>query len=267
MTTVIVGRNNTGKTSTSEVFRRLLGQERTVFAFEDFSPSTHESFVEAYLRRQEGMPVDEVRAQLPFIELTLEIEYSLDEDLFGTLTDFIIELDDQCNRILVSLTYEVSPGKVNDFLSEVAGLDEIEEQVNKRKAILGALSRRIQDNFGRTVRAVDPTDPTHSVLIEQNRLQGLCQVGLISAQRGLDDDTFKSSDKLSKILESLFKNASGGKGNASDKEIAMKLQGAVESIQAEMNLHFNTHLDHLFPTSACLDTLALMTLNFSRKLY
>lgn len=45
-TTVIVGRNNSGKTSLSEVMRRLLTDGSTTFQLEDFSSSSYESFIE-----------------------------------------------------------------------------------------------------------------------------------------------------------------------------------------------------------------------------
>ena len=47
-TTVIVGRNNSGKTSLSELFRRLLSDKSPYFRLEDFSLSAHEKFWQAY---------------------------------------------------------------------------------------------------------------------------------------------------------------------------------------------------------------------------
>ena len=42
-TTVIVGRNNSGKTSLTELFRRLLSDKSPTFRLEDFSLSVHQN--------------------------------------------------------------------------------------------------------------------------------------------------------------------------------------------------------------------------------
>src|SRR3546814_11921552 len=46
-TTLIVGRNNSGKTSIAELFRRLLSGGNLAFRLEDFSLGSHESFWQA----------------------------------------------------------------------------------------------------------------------------------------------------------------------------------------------------------------------------
>ena len=47
-TTLIVGRNNSGKTSLTEVFRHLMGRDKPHFKLEDFSLNVHDSFWNAY---------------------------------------------------------------------------------------------------------------------------------------------------------------------------------------------------------------------------
>lgn len=44
-TTVIVGRNNSGKTSLSEIIRRFLADGSATFQLEDFSSSCYDRFV------------------------------------------------------------------------------------------------------------------------------------------------------------------------------------------------------------------------------
>ena len=47
-TTVIVGRNNSGKTSLAEIFKRLMERETPKFKLEDFSLIAHDQFWNAY---------------------------------------------------------------------------------------------------------------------------------------------------------------------------------------------------------------------------
>lgn len=47
--TVIVGRNNSGKTSLTEIFRRLLSDKTSSFSIYDFNVSSIEKFKEALI--------------------------------------------------------------------------------------------------------------------------------------------------------------------------------------------------------------------------
>ena len=85
--TVIVGRNNSGKTSLTELFQRLLDEKAPRFELEDFSLGVHEQFWGAYELHRSGREEADIRQALPLISTTLNIEYGKDEDL-GPLANF-----------------------------------------------------------------------------------------------------------------------------------------------------------------------------------
>jgi predicted ATP-dependent endonuclease of OLD family len=60
-TTVIVGRNNSGKTSLTEVMRRLLTEGSPTFRLEDFSFCAHQCFWDAFISASSGVDEAEVR--------------------------------------------------------------------------------------------------------------------------------------------------------------------------------------------------------------
>ena len=66
-TTLIVGRNNSGKTSIAELFRRLLSEKTLSFRLEDFSLGCHERFWTAFDAYRDGGPILEIREALPSI--------------------------------------------------------------------------------------------------------------------------------------------------------------------------------------------------------
>jgi len=77
--TVIVGRNNSGKTSLTEVFDRFIGEQAGRFRLEDFSATVRPKFLAAKaLRDGEGSTPDTVLAELPVIALTLTFSYDKD---------------------------------------------------------------------------------------------------------------------------------------------------------------------------------------------
>ena len=67
-TTLIVGRNNSGKTSLSEAIRRFLVDQNPTFQIEDFSNASYGGFCDALDARNAGRQDDEVRALIPSIE-------------------------------------------------------------------------------------------------------------------------------------------------------------------------------------------------------
>src|SRR4051794_24589159 len=73
--TVIVGRNNCGKTSLTELFRRLLGDEKPTFQIEDFSLRCHESFWDAFKAHRDGGDDAAIRAVCPVIEVKVTVSY------------------------------------------------------------------------------------------------------------------------------------------------------------------------------------------------
>ncbi len=78
--TVIVGRNNSGKTSLTELFRRLLDETSPRFKLEDFSLGVHEQFWDAYELHERGSEETDIRQSLPIISTTLTVEYGQNED-------------------------------------------------------------------------------------------------------------------------------------------------------------------------------------------
>ncbi|MCU1733139.1 MULTISPECIES: ATP-binding protein [unclassified Pseudomonas] len=66
-TTLIVGRNNCGKTSIAEVFRRLLSDRTPSFRLEDFSLGSHEQFWAAFNALQNSTSRADVSTMLPVV--------------------------------------------------------------------------------------------------------------------------------------------------------------------------------------------------------
>ena len=96
-TTLIVGRNNSGKTSLAEIFRRFFSGKTPVFQMEDFSLDAIQEFKKALQAKFEGKSEPEIRALIPTIDLILTIDYSSDSTYYGQLSEFIIDLDETVN--------------------------------------------------------------------------------------------------------------------------------------------------------------------------
>ncbi|MBA4132927.1 MAG: ATP-dependent endonuclease [Hyphomicrobium sp.] len=244
-TTLIVGRNNSGKTSIGELFRRLLGDKLPSFRIEDFSLGCHERFWTAFEASNAGAPALDVAALLPSIKITINITYDIDAPDLGSLSECIVDLDPHSNEARLVLTYGPKPTAPAVLFTDLAIGDDV---ATNRRNLFRALGSRVQGAYTASLEAVDPNDPTNRKTLEPKTLTMLIRGGFINAQRGLDDDTHRERDVLGKVVEVLFQTALTDPADPEKRTTAEQLKEAVEQIQAELHDGFNAKLTSLLPT-------------------
>jgi predicted ATP-dependent endonuclease of OLD family len=181
-----------------------------------------------------------VRERLPAISIAVVIEYSADEDL-GTLSDFIVDLNEACTTAKVFVTYAVAPGKINNLLA-VLGDD--------RRGFFRELRDRVPKLYEARIEAQDPNDPTNTKVLDSASLRSVLQFGFINAQRALDDASNKEKAVLGKVFERLFTSASAAAAGPDDQARAEALKTAIEGVQTDIDTNFNLQLQALAPTFA-----------------
>ncbi|EDW6541829.1 AAA family ATPase [Salmonella enterica subsp. enterica] len=243
-TTVIVGRNNSGKTSLSEIIRRFLADGSATFQLEDFSSSCYDRFCDALKALNEGEEDHVIRDLVPAIELRLKFQYDSTQPQLGPLSPFVIDLDPACTEALMVVRYELKDGQLARFL-EGQPTEPLTQET--RIAFFRALRERIPNDFCVKIWAEDPNDPENRRELQSSALRGLVKSGFINAQRGLDDVTSRESDVLAKTVEHLFATASSASADTADKQIADALKGAVQDIQTQIDTNFGSQLKSLIP--------------------
>ncbi|PJE43799.1 MAG: hypothetical protein CUR32_03420 [Flavobacterium sp.] len=113
--TLIVGKNNTGKTSLFEV-TNMFFSEKNNFSFHDFSQTTYSIFeycftiYEAFIKESDDKKKEELETSLilsmPNITLEIQIEYDKAKDSLINLSEFISDLDDSKNIATIKLQYQ-----------------------------------------------------------------------------------------------------------------------------------------------------------------
>lgn len=240
-TTVIVGRNNSGKTSLTEVMNRILTEANPRFRLEDFSCAAHHCFWDAYIQSSKGATLEEVRALLPTIEVRLTFFYEKNEP-YGTLSDFIVELNPDCTEALVVINYQIDDGNIGKLFAELTDAKD-----ETKSNFFRTIRERIPDLDTAIIRAVDPNDDTNQKIVTSSALHALCTSGFITAQRGLDDVSQKERVVIGKVLENLFATAKANATDRGDHGIAEELEAAVKNIQDKIGKDFNGKLDALLP--------------------
>lgn len=113
--TLIVGKNNTGKTSLFEVVNMFFNVKNN-FSFHDFSQTTYTEFeksfkiYEASIKETNEEKKSELDTALissmPIIQLQIQIEYDKAKDSLTNISEFISDLDDSENTATLKLQYQ-----------------------------------------------------------------------------------------------------------------------------------------------------------------
>lgn len=245
--TLIVGRNNSGKTSLAEILRRFVGDTSTAtFKLEDFSSISHSLFCDALKAHNDKAAADDdIRSLLPSIGLSLWFKYDPKNTDIGPLSDFIVDLDPACCDVLVRARYELRDGALKAFFE---GLPTVALTDETRKTFFASLRQRIPKLYAPHIWAEDPNDASNRKPLSAAALRSVMKVEFVNAQRGMDDTTSKDTDILAKVLEGLFTTAASPTATETDKQIAEALESAVEDVQTELNTGFNDELKKLLPT-------------------
>ncbi|MBM7344236.1 ATP-dependent nuclease [Pantoea coffeiphila] len=244
--TLIVGRNNSGKTSIAELFRRLLSDKGPSFRLEDFSLGSHEGFWSAFEALRAGESREDIYHHLPSIIINLDVEYDVESPDLGPISDCIIDLNPDCNFVRLTLTFGPNSVATESLFADVTtppGGMNIE-----RASLFRTVEERLPQSYECKLETVDPNDSTNRKNLDLKTIKILINGGFINAQRGLDDDTHRERDVLGKIIEVLFQSALTDPIDSNKRTTAAQLKTAVEQIQTELHVGFNEKLTSLLPT-------------------
>ncbi|MBY5579476.1 ATP-dependent nuclease [Rhizobium leguminosarum] len=254
--TVVVGRNNSGKTSLTEVFDRFLGEQAGKFRLEDFAAAVRPKFLSAKALRDGGEAApDVVLTELPVIALTLTFTYDQTADDLGPLSPFVIDLDPDCVTAIARIEYSPALNTVPMLLD----LPELDEGANPTEALFHHLRDAIPKAYSIRGFAIDPTDHTNRRAFDKNtELAALIHTGFVKAQRTLDLGKRGDTDVIGKLLNKLFKTANTLTASVNDQEIAQGLKASVADLEQAMQGDFDERLKALLPA---LNTFGFPSLN------
>ena len=239
--TVIVGRNNTGKTSLTEIFRSFLS-EHSKLKYEDFNLSSLLEFKVALAAYAGEKDEAEIRKLLPTVELEMRLEYQDDQGDYGELGDFILDLDEEQTETKVLIRHQLEDGKIKPFFE---GLDPEDPIIYYRD-----LKDRISKFFETRALAIDPSDKENRVAVDFAKVKRVLSADFINAQRGLDDETHNEKDVLGKSLGNIFKSASLESAPDELKAKSAGITSVVDELQTKVDSDFQSELKELLPSLA-----------------
>lgn len=207
--TLIVGRNNTGKTSLMDFMLTVINGGKLSFA--DYPMTCRDRIYDLILKYgKEEITYNEVVKNFPTPSLTFYIDYALDSDdqYLGNLSPFIIDTDVDTTEVIIKAEYWLSASEeaVKALLGnhEIPEADAGNEDVHK-SFIKPLVKEYFSELLSLRILAINPTNSDDIMIKTQNEIKALFPIRVIRAERGMDESETQNKNPLSPILNRLFR--------------------------------------------------------------
>jgi predicted ATP-dependent endonuclease of OLD family len=223
--TILVGKNNSGKTSFSSLFNIFLNNQP--FTFDDFSISCCSQYEKIYNEYCEAKKdekhfedfMKEVITKIPSIQLILTLIYD-DEDDWNSIRPLFTTLD-ETNTLKIVFEYSVDNAKL--FLEDLSGT-YLRRTANQ--TLIDCIRKVLPKHFNKKAYPFSATEQIEKV--RPSDISKIISCCFISAQRSVDDGDSTTSSKLSSIFQSEYKSREEKSGNPSEEEL-MELKDALDT--------------------------------------
>lgn len=202
-TTLIVGRNNTAKTSCFECIGKILAGD--AFSFNDYPLQKRDDLYKNIdLFMEKKIKFEDLCNRVEPITVDFLVDYSLDnsDDNLGALSPFIIDLDMDITTALIRVEYKlrVDENKFSKILEKSYYSEEVFKISNDAH---DAIASNFNKLFEIVVYAVNPKNEEIIQRKRQSELAELFPFQIIRAERSLGEDG-TSNDTLSSLISSYF---------------------------------------------------------------
>lgn len=203
-TTLIVGRNNTAKTSCIRCLGNVL-KGRT-FCYDDYpiyKRNDLHTLLVKYMSKE--ITYDELAKKLPIISIEFSVDYSNEDsdDNLGALSPFIIDVEEDTTNAIICVH--------NQLMDESALWQLLEPYfyiegkfVDSTKEIKDICKKIFTKIFSQKIYAINPKNVEERQLKTQKELSTLFPFYEIPAERVLGEDGEQNNDSLGKLISSFF---------------------------------------------------------------
>ncbi len=242
-TTLIVGRNNTAKTSCFECIGKVLNG--APFSFNDYPLAKREYLyanVDSFMVK--GITFEKLCEQLESISVEFLVDYSLDdpEDNLGALSPFIIDVDVDITTALIRAEYKLKTDEKSIWktLEQSYYKDGIFAPADD---VHNAIISNFHKLFEMTIYAVNPKNPEEKQIKKHKELAELFPFRIIEAERRLGEDGTQENSLSSLISE--FFDTSEEDLDPSIAEKVKELRGIIENANKSVQQHSDNILSGL----------------------
>lgn len=226
--TLLVGKNNTGKTSLMNLMKTVINGEQ--LKFEDYPIQCRDKLYYAVFEFWNNRKsFEECVKEIPVSKICFNVDYSgeAEEDYLGGLSSFIIDLDEDVTEAKIVAKYDFSmtsqtlhelkltyqetaqlmEGESNSEQEAITENSDNENVVELNTEIMAkVIEQKFTTLFSLHIEAVNPTDEKDTQEKSKKELQDLFILNTIGAERSLDETEKGQERPLSVVMNRLFKS-------------------------------------------------------------
>ena len=192
---VVIGKNNVGKTSFLVILEKFLSTTKPEFAFDDFSISEQKMICSL-----EGTTFSSKTYIEPSLSIKLYISYQETDDI-GDASIFLLDLDEKINVFIISLEYILSYEK---YLKLVSDYEENKANISARK-FRDFIAQNIPRYFTLQTRALEYDNESNFKEISLDMVHKVISMQTIGAKRDVENEQGRSKS-LSSLANKYYKN-------------------------------------------------------------
>lgn len=220
-TTLLVGRNNTAKTSCLDCIDKIIKGKS--FDYNDYSLMNRDQlyqFTKQYMLQE--ISFEDFVNNIPIITIEFAVDYSEDgmDDNLGALSPFIIDIDEDTTTAIIRYEYRIIVDRDSFFKTFENCLKDDEETPFDFEEMKAIYKREFKKLFGSRIFAVNPNHQEETQLKAKDEFSELFPVFVIPAERVLGEDGLRNNDSLGALISSFF----SVKEDDLEPEVAMQVK-------------------------------------------
>jgi len=206
-TTLIVGRNNTAKTSCAELMDKVLNNKALTY---DDLPLKNRKYAYVLLAQfmKKRLSYEKLCAKFPITSIEFMVDYSLDESNMnlGALSPFIIDFNLENNIAIIHAEYsiKISEESLRTLFEQYFIENDIFVNKNKIQEVRDICISNFSKIFGLKIYAVNPLKEGEIQLKEYKELTKLFPFYYIPAERMLGENGDSRSNSLASLISNYF---------------------------------------------------------------
>ncbi|TXD50189.1 MULTISPECIES: ATP-dependent nuclease [unclassified Polaribacter] len=242
--TLIVGKNNTGKTSFFEAIKLATSTDGK-FIFEDFSQSTYATFKAVYSKylesKTDGITEEDrdglekqLIVEVPKIKINYEIQYNkANNESLVELSEFITDLEDARNDATICISFEPK--------NTLKVFQSFENREDKTIELIEYLHKNINFLYETVCYAIDKESDFHRKIEDsfKTKIQKVVLFENIKAMRILDDTKGDTNNALSLGFSNYYNQR-----DKNNKDV-IELETALKSVSKDLKIKYNKVLESI----------------------
>lgn len=204
--TLIVGKNNSGKTSFMDLLENIISNKPIQF----YDYPTDERIklyksVKEFLKNEITFETLKNSILLPNVRIWIDYSLENENEILGALSPFIVDIDENISDVIIEVEYKIIITEENfKSLFENTDFEKTDDFVQK------VLEENYRDLYKLNIYSIQPRNEREKEKIDFSNFQELFPFYKVSAERALDESEDTKKSPLGALMTSIFQKELDG---------------------------------------------------------